>query len=1046
MNEKSKFQCGMLRKLKLLALFCSFSFAIMAQTKTISGVVTSAEDKESLIGVSVMIKGTSTGTVTDINGKYTISVPNNDAVLVFSMIGMKKTELKAGANPVLNVVLSSDSKIIDEVVVTGYSTQKKADLTGAVTVVDVNELKKTSANNPMQALQGRAAGVDVTTDGSPSGSGTTVRIRGIGTLNNNDPLYVIDGVPTKSGMHELNSSDIESIQVLRDASAASIYGSRAGNGVIIITTKKGKSGKTKVNFDSYLSTSHYGKVIDMLNTKEFGQVQWQAMINSGVDPNTNQIGYMYDYSYDTNGKPVLNGIKVPKYIDARDGTNAMLSSNTDWFGQLTRPGIAQSYNLSVSSGTDKSNSFFSLGYYNNQGTIKDTYFNRFSARMNNSYKLLGDLITVGENFTINNTGELQAPDGVLQLAILSLPIMPVKKTNGDWGSVTSGMRDRDNPARILDANKDNPYSYWRTFGNTYIDIQPIKNLHVRSSFGIDYGNYYQRALTYSFTGRLGSDLTSSKIIQSHSKKWSWTNTATYDFKIDKNQFNLLVGTEFINQKDINFSTERRTYELQDPNYMWPSAGVGEMYSTGGATGYALSSFFGKIDYAYDDKYLASVTLRNDGSSRFGIDNRYATFPAFSAGWRISQEKFMNELKNTISDLKFRIGWGQTGNQEIDNYANRSIIVANYIGSTGAGINSGSAYDITGADSGLLPSGYMITQRANDKIKWETTTQTNVGLDFGLFKQSLYGSVEWYFKQTNNILVNPPYLAAIGEGGNHWVNGASMENKGLEFTLGYRGKTSFGLEYDVTANISGYRNKITKLPESVVNNYGGNGTTDNILGRPIGSYYGYVAEGLFQTQSEVDNSATQTGKGLGRIRYKDINNDGVIDEKDRTWLGSPNPNFQYGFNIVLDYKGFDLTAFFQGLSGNEVNNTVKQFTDFWAVNELGSNKSTRLMNAWTPTNTSSTIPALSFSDLNNEKRFSSYYVEPGAYLKLRNLQLGYSLSPKLINKLKLDKVRMYVSGQNLMTLKSSKFTGLDPENPNLAYPISTTFTAGLNVAF
>ncbi len=1044
MNERSKFQSNVLRKLKLLAFFSTLSVAIMAQTK-ISGVVTASDDGEKLVGVTVYVKGEQTGTVTNLDGSYSLLVKQN-ATLVFSMIGMKSTEINVGTKTTVNVILESDTKSLEEVVVTGYSTQKKADLTGAVTVVDVNELKKTATNNPMMALQGRAAGVDITSDGSPSGSGTTVRIRGIGTLNNNDPLYVIDGVPTKSGMHELNSSDIESIQVLRDASAASIYGSRAGNGVIIITTKKGKSGKTKVNFDTYLSTSQYGKVIDMLNTKQFGQVQWQAMINSGVDPNTNQIGYMYDYSYDTNGNPVLNGIKVPKYIDARDGTNTMLSANTDWFGQITRPGIAQSYNLSVSSGTDKSNSYFSLGYYNNQGTIKDTYFNRISARMNNSYKLLGDLITVGENFTINNTGELQAPGGVLELSILSLPIMPVKKTDGDWGSVTSGMRDRDNPARILDANKDNPYSYWRTFGNTYIDLQPIKNLHVKSSFGVDYGNYYQRALTYSFTGRLGSDLTSSKIIQSHSMKWSWTNTATYDFKIGKSQFNLLAGTEFINQTDINFSTERRTYELEDPNYMWPSAGVGAMYSTGGSTAYSLSSLFGKVDYAYDDKYLASVTLRNDGSSRFGIDNRYATFPAISAGWRISQEKFMSELKSTVSDLKFRVGWGQTGNQEIDNYANRSIIIANYIGSTGAGINTGSAYDITGAGSGILPSGYMITQRANDKIKWETTTQTNVGLDFGLFNQSLYGSVEWYFKQTNDILVNPPYLAAIGEGGNHWVNGASMENKGLEFTVGYRGKTSFGLEYDVTANISGYRNKITKLPESVVNNYGGNGTTDNILGKPIGSYYGYVAEGLFQTQDEVDNSATQTGKGLGRIRYKDISGDGVIDEKDRTWLGSPNPDFQYGFNIVLDYKGFDLTAFFQGLSGSEVNNTVKRFTDFWAVDELGSNKSTRLMNAWTPTNTSSTIPALSFSDLNNEKRFSSYYIEPGAYLKLRNLQLGYSLSSKLINKLKLDKVRMYVSGQNLMTLKSSKFTGLDPENPNLAYPISTTLTLGLNVAF
>ena len=1033
-------------KCLLLMFFVLTNLIVFGQTRTIRGTVTASEDNEKLIGTSVLVPGTTIGTTTDLDGNFMLKVDEKAKTLKFSMIGYKRVEVNIAGKTVVNVQLEMDSRSLDAIVVTGYSKQKKADLTGAVTVVDVTELKKVAANNPIQALQGRAAGVDIANDGSPSGSGTTVRIRGIGTLNNNDPLYIIDGVATKSGMHELNSSDIESIQVLRDASAASIYGSRAGNGVIIITTQKGKSGKVKVNFDSYLSTSQYGKVIQMLNTKQFGEVQWQAMINSGVDPNTNQIGYMYDYNYDTNGNAVLNGTKVPKFIDARDGTNNMLSANTDWFGAITRPGVAQSYNLSVSSGTEKSNSFFSLGYYDNQGTIKDSYFNRISARMNTSYKLLGDLITIGENFSINKTGELQAPGGVLQLSILSLPIMPLKTLTGDWGNVTSGMRDRDNPARILDANKDNPYSFWRTFGNIYIDIQPIKNLHLRSSFGVDYGNYYQRALTYSFTGRLGNDLNSAKLIQSHSMKWTWTNTATYDFKIDKSQFNLLAGQEFVNQSDVNFSAERRTYELQDPNYMWPSAGVGEMYATGGETGYALSSLFGKIDYAYDDKYLASVTLRRDGSSRFGADNRFATFPAVSAGWRISQEKFMENLKNTVSDLKLRVGWGQTGNQEIDNYANRNIIIANYIGETGGGINTGTAYDITGGDSGMLPSGYMLTQRANDKIKWETTTQTNVGLDFGLFNQSLYGSVEWYIKQTNDILVNPPYLAAIGEGGNHWVNGASMENKGLEFTVGYRGKTSFGLGYDLTANISGYRNKITKLPESVVNNYGGNGTTDNILGKPIGSYYGYVADGLFQTQDEVDNAPTQTGKGLGRIRYKDLNADMVIDEKDRTWLGSPNPDFQYGLNISLDYKGFDVTAFIQGVYGNQMNNTVKAFTDFWAVDELGSNKGTRLLNAWTPTNTNTDIPALSFSDLNNEKRFSSYYIEPGSYFKLRNVQLGYTLSNDLLKKIKLDKVRFYLSGQNLMTLKSSKFTGLDPENPNLAYPISTTFTFGLNVSF
>lgn len=1025
----------------LLAILCSIG--AFAQQVSISGKV-SDQTGVGLPGVTIVEKGTVNGAITDFDGNYSIKTATN-ATLNFSFVGMKPQEIAVGGRTSINVVLEEEIRGLDEVIVTGYTSQRKADLTGAVSVVNIGEIMKQSENNPIKSLQGRIPGVSVSADGNPSGA-ATVRIRGIGTLNNNDPLYIIDGVPTKGGMHELNSADIESIQVLRDASAASIYGSRAGNGVIIITTKTGKQGKTKISFDSYLTTSRYGEVIDMLNTKQFGEAQWQAMINSGVNPNTNQIGYMYDYNYDNDGNPVLNGMRVPKFIDARDGTNTMLSADTDWFNSITRPGFAQSYNLSVSNGTEKANSYFSLGYYDNQGTIKETSFDRISARMNSSYKLLDDMITIGENFTINHTAELQAPGGVLDLSILSLPIMPVKTVDGDWGSVTSGMRDRDNPARILDANKNNPYSYWRAFGNAYINIQPIKNLNIKSNFGVDYSNYYQRLLTTSFTGRLGSDLNSSKIIQSHSMKLNWANTATYDFKVGEHQFNLLAGTEINKQNDINFSTERRTYELEDPNYMWPSAGVGEMYSTGSSTGYALISLFGKADYVYADKYLASVTIRRDGSSRFGSANSYATFPAFSAGWRISQEGFMENTKNIVSDLKLRAGWGQTGNQEIDNYANRTLIIANYIGETGAGINTGTAYDISGRNSGMLPSGYQLIQRANDAIKWETTTQTNIGIDYGLFDQKIYGSLDWYFKKTKDILVRPPYLGAIGEGGEHWVNGASMENRGVEFSLGYRGKTSFGLNYDLTGNISGYRNKITKLPESVVNNYGGNGTTDNILGKPINSYYGYVADGLFQSQEEVDNYATQTGKGLGRIRYKDLNDDKVIDEKDRTWLGNPHPDFEYGLNIVLEWKGIDLTAFFQGIVGNEINNSIKRFTDFWAVDELGSNKGTRVLNAWSPSNTGSDIPALSFSDLNNEKRFSSYYIESGSYIKLRNLQIGYTLPSSVTGKIKIDRTRIYISGQNLMTLSSSKFTGLDPENPNLGYPISKTFTVGLNVGF
>lgn len=1018
---------------------------IIAQSQPVTGSVISSDDGELLMGVSILEKGTSNGLTSNADGKFSINLTSSPAVLVFSMVGMIPQEVEVTNGTVLNIKMKNDAYSLGQVVVTGYTSQKKADLTGAVSVVNVEDMLSVPENNPMRALQGRVAGMTVTSDGNLSGT-STVRIRGIGTMNNNDPLYVIDGIPTKGGMHELNSSDIESIQVLRDASAASIYGSRAGNGVIVITTKQGKKGKIRVSFDSFLTSARYGKVVDMMNTKQFGEAQWQAMINNGTDPNTNNIGYVYNYSYDANGSPVLNGITIPKYIDARDGTNTMLSSDTDWFDAITKNGLAQSYNLSVSNGTENGNYYFSLGYFDNQGTIKETYFQRISARINSSYNLLDNIVTIGENFTLNHTSELQAPGGVLDLALMALPILPVTKSDGDWASVTSGMLDRDNPARVLDANKDNPYSYWRLFGNAYIDIKPIKNLTIRSNFGLDYSNYYQRYLTYSFTGRLGSDLTSSKLIQNHFMKWTWSNIATYNMEIGKHRIDYLLGTELNYQNDISFSAEKRTYELEDPDYMWPSAGVGEAFATGGATGYRLVSFFGKADYVYNDRYLASVTLRRDGSSRFGKENRYATFPAFSAGWRISEESFMENTKDIVSDLKLRAGWGQTGNQEIDNYANRTLIVANYLGDTGGGINSGTAYDIYGNNSGLLPSGYQINQRANDKIKWETTTQTNIGLDFGLFGQSLYGSVEYYIKNTKDILILPPYLAAIGEGGNQWINGASMENKGFEFSVGYRGKTAFGLSYDFTGNISSNKNKVTKLPESVVNSYGGNGTTDNILGRPINSYYGYIADGLFRTQDEVDSHTDQTGKGLGRIRYLNVYDDDVIDEKDRTWIGNPFPDFEYGLNIYLEYKNFDFTAFFQGIYGNEVINNVKKFTDFWAVDQLGANKGVRLLDSWSINNQGSDIPAISYSDLNNEKRFSSYFVEPGSYLKLRNLQLGYSIPSSIIQKIKLEKARFYVSGQNLLTLKSKDFTGVDPENPNLAYPISTTYTVGVNVSF
>lgn len=1045
MNVKSKFQRNLFRKLSLLAFFCSLSAALMAQTKTISGVVKASDNGEQLIGVTVVVKGTTTGTITNIDGKYTIKT-DAGSTLVFSMVGMKSVEAKVGEKSVINVVLSTDVKTLEQVVVTGYSSQKKADLTGAVTVVDIDDLKKATANNPIQALQGRAPGVNITTDGSPSGSGISVRIRGIGTLNNNDPMYVVDGVPTKQGMHELNPNDIESIQVLKDASAASIYGSRAANGVIIITTKKAKEGQLKVNASARTSFSWYGNKMDMLDTEGYGRAMWQAYVNSSKDPNSNNVLYQYDWAKNASGVAVLNKITLPDYLDA---AQTMRTANTDWYKEITQNAVSQSYDVSVLRGTDKGNTMFSLNYTNNDGIIKTTNFERYSARINSDTKLLNNKLVIGENLSLNKTKETTDP-GVMDLTFQTLPLIPVHTVDGiGWGGPVSGMNDRQNPVRLLEDNKQNHYDYLRLFGNVYADLELIKNLHLRSSYGIDYGSFYKRTMQLTYqSGYLKNDINSVANEQSHNIKWTWSNTLNYQFKTGKHAFDILAGTEMFKEHGDSFWAYREGYVSEDPNYMYLDAGTGTKNLGGGASENTLMSYFGKANYVFNEKYLASVTVRYDGSSRFGKNNQFGTFPAFSLGWRLNREHFIKDNVDFISDLKLRYGWGQTGNQEISNVATRSIYVTNYAGNNPTWDPSTStAYDIAGAETGALQSGYQITQRGNDNLKWETTTQSNIGLDFGFLDQKIYGSVDYFIKDTKDILVNPPYLAAIGDGGGHWVNGASMQNKGFELLVGYRGKVGSDFNYDITGNVGTYKNKVTSLPSEVVNNYGGNGTTDNILGRSINTMYGYVADGLFKTQDDVDNSAEQNGKGLGRIRYRDLNGDGVINDKDRNWIGIPHPDYTYGLNINLEYKGFNLTLFFNGVGKVDLNNyAVKSFTDFWSVRETGSNKGARLLNAWSPTNSNSSIPALTVTDINNESRFSTYYVENGAYCKLKNAELGYTVPQKVLKKIGLSNLHFYVSGQNIMTLSRSGFTGVDPERADFAYPLPTSFTTGVNLSF
>ena len=1035
----------MKKKVLLSLLTLLAPLALWAQTITVSGTVTENVFNEPVMGATVVETGTGNGVATDMDGKFTLTV-NKNSTLTISFVGYQTQVLKPQAT--MQILLEENTELLQEMVVTGYTTQRKADLTGAVSVVSVDEIAKQNENNPMKALQGRVPGMNITADGSPSGS-ATVRIRGIGTLNDNDPLYIIDGVPTKAGMHELNGNDIESIQVLKDAASASIYGSRAANGVIIITTKRGKEGKVKINFDASISAQTYAHKMKVLNAKEFGQVMWQGYVNDGIDPNSNGLGYHYDWTYNAQGQPVLNGITMSKYLDAAGTTPA---ADTDWFDETTRTGLAQQYNLSLSNGSERGSSFFSLGYYKNDGIIKHSDFERFSARMNSDYKLLklGDrnIITIGENFTVNRTSEVQAPGGFLENVLQFNPSIPVRTVSGDYAGPVGGYPDRENPVARLERNADNRYSYWRMFGDAYININPLKDFNIRSTFGLDYAQKQQRIFTYPVTeGTVANPINAVEAKQEHWTKWMWNAIATYNFEVGKHRGDAMIGTELNREDDTWFSGKKYDYALLTTDYMWPNAGVGEAEAYGLGGGFTLVSFFGKVNYTYNDRYLASFTVRRDGSSRFGKNNRYGTFPSVSGGWRINQEDFMKEI-SWLDNLKLRASWGQTGNQEISNIARYTLFESNY-GEAGFGGQSfGTSYDIAGTNGGqTLSSGFKRNQLGNDDLKWETTTQTNLGFDFGFFHNALYGSFEWYYKKTKDILVYMPGIGVMGEGSDQWINAGEMENKGIEFNVGYRGNIR-DFQYDLTGNIGTYRNEVTRLPSTIAakGTFGGNGVK-SVVGHPMGAQVGYVYDGVFKSQEEIDNHATQNGAGLGRIRWKDLNNDGIISEADQTWIYNPVPDFTWGLNVYLQYKNFDFTMFWQGVQGVDVISDLKKETDLWSgLNISNLNKGVRLLDAWSPANNGSDIPAVSTMDNNNEKRVSTYFVENGSYAKLRTIQLGYNFPKKICEKVHMERLRMYLSAQNLLTIKSKNFTGVDPENANFGYPIPLNVTFGLNVSF
>jgi len=1019
----------------LVAVF--FCAGVFGQQKKVVGIVTSKDSASPLVGVSV--KSNEQTVLTDKNGKFSIAVSGKE-VLSFNYVGMRQVNYTYdGNNGPINIEMEYQAGDLNEIVVTGYQTQKKADLTGAVSVVDIADIKDVRVGSATKALQGRIPGVMITSDGAPGG-GATVRIRGYGTLGNNDPLYVIDGTPTKRGLQEINQDDIESIQVLKDASSATIYGSRAANGVIIVTTKKGKSGISKLSISASSSLQSYTHRQQMLNTEQHGQAYWQAAVNDQADPNNNQI-YQYDWNKDYTN-PVLNRIILPDYIDA---SKTMKPANTDWYKQIAQTSVLQNYNVAFSNGSKNGNTYLSMSYYDNKGIIKQTGAKKLTLRLNTDFNFFDGKLKIGENMDATYASNVLIPTGdVFFTALVQNPIVPVYTVTGGWGGPAAGMTDRQNPVRLIEDNAQNHDYFLRLIANVYADLSILPNLHLRSNYGVDYDGSYSRTLQMSYvSGFLTDPSNHVQNNQNYDGNLLWQNTLNYNLDKGKHKVDVLLGQEYIKYINQSFFGSRQGYALENIDYAYLDVGTSNINNGGSGGAYSLLSYFGKVNYSYNSRYLASVTLRRDGSSRFGKDNQYGTFPSGSLGWRISQEKFMKALP-FISDLKLRYGYGQTGNQETGNYATYGLYAAIYGTDHVFDRDGGTAYDIGGVNTGTLPSGFVKTQQANESLKWETTKESNFGLDYGLFDQHLTGSVDYFIKNTSGILITPGYLAVIGEGGYTTFNGASMRNSGLEVALNYQGRINPSLSLSLGANISTFRNKVTYLPEEVLTAYPGNGTTQTIVGHSINSIFGYVADRLFTTADEVSSSPDQPGKGLGRIRYKDLNSDGVINDDDRTYIADGNPDFLYGFNLSVQWKNFDLSAFFQGVQGIQVYNSYKTFTDFSSL-WPGSNWGPRVLDSWTPQNPTSSIPALTLANTNDEGRTSTYFLENGSYLKLRNLQIDYNLKD-LLKPLKIQSARIFLQAVNLLTIKSKNYTATDPENPGNGYPLPMITTIGIDLSF
>lgn len=1018
------------------------------QGHTVQGVVLDS-NQEPVIGANVLVKGTTVGTITDIDGRFTLEVPDN-AVLVVSYIGYLSTELVPGSKTDLTISLKEDSQNLDEVVVVGYGVSRKKDLTGAVSVLKIDDLKDTPVSSVDQMMQGKLSGVNVMPDNMPGG-GVAVRIRGFSTIRNNDPLYIIDGVPVEGGINFLNPNDIESMQVLKDASSASIYGARAANGVVIISTKKGKEGTFRVNLDAYVGVQTSAKQMRMLNAQEYGDLLWQAQRNDGKSPVSDVYG---------SGETAV----IPEFLDA---DHRLPSGDVDWVDEIMQKAMVQSYNLSLAKADKVNSHLFSLGYFNQDGLMKYTGFERISGRFNNEFKLFNDRLKIGENATLSHAWGTSVTNnaalgGMLYNAYKTVSITPVYDLDGNFGS--NPIADISNPLGELYRNKDNKDRTTRLFGNLFAELNILEGLYFKTNFGADYKNLYKRSFKAKYNELNTQQPLSTLSTQNRwNFNWVFTNTLNYLRTFDKHTIGALLGIETNRYQEEYFSASREGFASDDDNFHFLDAGdSGSQKNAGSAFTSKMMSYFGKIDYNFDNRYLFAATFRRDGSSKLG-NNKWGNFPAVSAGWRISSEPFYDIP--AISNMKVRIGWGQNGNSDIPAYSTIDSYMSN---------PNHSNYPIDGSQSSVT-TGYTQTRYGNANLKWETTTQTNVGLDLGFLDNSLTVVLDWFNKDTKDLLWERPLIGTVG-GTNQtvWDNVGKMRNRGFEAEVSYNKSINKDFGFNVAFNMSAIKNKMTELdgdvsyiglPTSVIHSLNfDQEVSRSAIGQPIGSFYAYKEDGLFQSEAEIKSYTNNKGELLqpnakpGDIKFVDVNGDGVIDGNDRDYIGNPLPDVTAGLTLGVNFHNFDLSLFFQGMFGNDVYDLTRYVGDFY--NQSQYNKNSRVVNAWTPTNTNTDIPRVTMDDPNNNIRPSSYYVQDASFVRLKNMKIGYSVPQSILSKIKFNSLYIYAQATNLFTITG--YDGIDPEvglqsyssdyrNLDMGvdrgiYPLSRTFTFGVNVSF